>query len=45
MRPGSHGLAGWTAGDGFVLIHDRYDIWQIAPDGSSATIHACKASS
>ena len=34
--PGSYGVAGWTKDDQYVLIYDRYDIWQIAPDGSHA---------
>jgi dipeptidyl aminopeptidase/acylaminoacyl peptidase len=34
--PGSYGIAGWTKDDREVLIYDRYDIWQLAPDGSSA---------
>ena len=34
--PGSYGLAGWTKDDADVLLYDRYDIWQIAPDGSHA---------
>ena len=34
--PNSYGLAGWTKDDKDVLIYDRYDIWRIAPDGSSA---------
>ncbi|HEX5966172.1 MAG TPA: prolyl oligopeptidase family serine peptidase, partial [Pyrinomonadaceae bacterium] len=33
-QPGSYGIAGWTKDDADVLIYDRYDIWQIAPDGS-----------
>lgn len=32
--PGSYGIAGWTKDDTDVLIYDRYDIWQVAPDGS-----------
>jgi dipeptidyl aminopeptidase/acylaminoacyl peptidase len=32
--PNSYGIAGWTRDDTDVLIYDRYDIWQIAPDGS-----------
>jgi dienelactone hydrolase len=32
--PPPYGVAGWTAGDRDVLIYDRYDIWQVAPDGS-----------
>jgi len=34
--PGSYGVAGWTKDDADVLIYDRFDIWQIAPDGSRA---------
>ena len=34
--PGSYGIAGWTKEDNDVLIYDRYDIWQLAPDGSRA---------
>ncbi|HEU4794497.1 MAG TPA: prolyl oligopeptidase family serine peptidase [Pyrinomonadaceae bacterium] len=34
--PGSYGVAGWTKDDSDVLIYDRYDIWQLAPDGSRA---------
>ena len=34
--PGSYGLAGWTKDDREVLIYDRYDIWQVSPDGSGA---------
>jgi dipeptidyl aminopeptidase/acylaminoacyl peptidase len=36
QTPGSYGVAGWTKDDREVLIYDRYDIWKIAPDGSSA---------
>jgi dipeptidyl aminopeptidase/acylaminoacyl peptidase len=34
--PPSYGFAGWTRDDREVLLYDRYDIWQVAPDGSSA---------
>jgi len=34
--PGSYGIAGWTKDDTNVLIYDRFDIWQFAPDGSRA---------
>lgn len=34
--PGSYGLAGWTKDDREVLIYDRYDVWQVSPDGSGA---------
>ncbi|HEX7227197.1 MAG TPA: prolyl oligopeptidase family serine peptidase, partial [Candidatus Binatia bacterium] len=36
ITPGSYGIAGWTKDDADVLIYDRYDIWQISPDGSRA---------
>jgi dipeptidyl aminopeptidase/acylaminoacyl peptidase len=31
-----HGVAGWTGGDTHALLYDRYDIWLVAADGSSA---------
>jgi dipeptidyl aminopeptidase/acylaminoacyl peptidase len=33
---GSYGAAGWTDDDQMFLIYDRYDIWEIDPDGSQA---------
>jgi len=35
-RPPSYGLAGWTKDSQYVLLYDRFDIWQVRPDGSSA---------
>ena len=34
--PGSYGSAGWTADEKYILLYDKFDIWQVAPDGSSA---------
>ncbi|HKQ03985.1 MAG TPA: prolyl oligopeptidase family serine peptidase [Blastocatellia bacterium] len=34
--PSAYGNGGWTADEKYVLLYDRYDIWQVAPDGSSA---------
>ncbi len=34
--PPPYGVAGWTKGDRDVLLYDRYDIWQVSPDGSGA---------
>jgi dipeptidyl aminopeptidase/acylaminoacyl peptidase len=34
--PPSYGNAGWTRDDKYVLLNDRYDIWQVAADGSNA---------
>jgi dipeptidyl aminopeptidase/acylaminoacyl peptidase len=34
--PGPYGLAGWTKDDHDLLIYDRYDVWQVTPDGSGA---------
>jgi dipeptidyl aminopeptidase/acylaminoacyl peptidase len=34
--PGAYGVAGWTKDDKDVLLYDHYDVWQVAPDGSSA---------
>lgn len=33
----SEGFAGWTKGDGAVLVYDTYDIWSLKPDGSGGT--------
>ncbi len=34
--PRSYGLAGWTEKDKSILIYERFDIWEIKPDGSQA---------
>ena len=34
--PPSYGNAGWTADEKHVLLYDRFDIWQVAPDGGNA---------
>jgi len=34
--PGAYGNAGFTANDGSVLVYDKYDIWEIKPDGTGA---------
>jgi dipeptidyl aminopeptidase/acylaminoacyl peptidase len=31
----AYGSAGWTTKDGSVLLYDKYDIWEIKPDGTS----------
>ncbi len=33
QRP-SYGVAGWSTKDDWVLIHDKYDVWRVSPDGS-----------
>lgn len=30
------GIAGWTHDDAAVLIYDKFDVWQVAADGSKA---------
>lgn len=30
------GTGGWTKNDEAVLLYDKFDIWQVAPDGSGA---------
>lgn len=34
--PPSYGNGDWVKGDKYVLLYDQFDIWQVAPDGSSA---------
>lgn len=30
-----YGVAGWTTGDRAVILHDRYDLWQVNADGTN----------
>ncbi|MEX2284177.1 MAG: prolyl oligopeptidase family serine peptidase [Gemmatimonadota bacterium] len=30
------GVAGWTSNDRSLLVYDKYDIWEVTPDGSQA---------
>lgn len=30
-----YGAGGWTTGDRTVIVYDRYDLWQVGPDGSN----------
>ena len=34
--PPAYGTAGWTADDRSILLYDKYDIWEVRPDGSGA---------
>jgi dipeptidyl aminopeptidase/acylaminoacyl peptidase len=34
--PGPYGNGGWTADDTSVLLYDKYDIWEVKPDGTGA---------
>jgi dipeptidyl aminopeptidase/acylaminoacyl peptidase len=34
--PSPYGTAGWTDGDKALLLYDRYDIWEISPDGAKS---------
>ncbi len=34
--PPVYGSAGWTTGDRSVLLYDKYDIWEVRPDGTGA---------
>ena len=36
--PGPYGYTGFTQGDEYVLLNDRYDIWKIDPDGEEEPI-------
>ncbi len=33
---GAYGNGGWTRDDKHILLYDRYDVWQVAADGSGA---------
>lgn len=32
-----YGIAGWTANDRSVLVYDKFDLWEVTPDGAKAT--------
>jgi dipeptidyl aminopeptidase/acylaminoacyl peptidase len=34
--PPAYGTGGWTADDRSVLLYDKYDIWEVKPDGTAA---------
>jgi dienelactone hydrolase len=34
----AYGSPGWTSGDRSVLLYDKYDIWEIRPDGTDARL-------
>jgi len=34
--PAPYGTAGWSKDDAYVLLYDRYDVWQVKPDGQGA---------
>ncbi len=40
--PGSHGMAGWTKDDEFVLLYDAYDIWKVDPAGKTKAENVTK---
>ena len=37
-RHAAYGSAGWTSGDRSVLLYDKYDIWEVRPDGTDARL-------
>ena len=37
--PGSYGAVGWTTGDKYLWLYDRYDIWQIDPTGKEKPLN------
>ncbi|CAH0999608.1 hypothetical protein LEM8419_00908 [Neolewinella maritima] len=34
--PYPYGVAGWTEDDDAIVVYDRYDLWQLDPDGSGS---------
>lgn len=37
--PSPHGTAGWTTGDKYLLLYDRYDIWKFDPQGAAQPVN------
>lgn len=38
-HPNAYGVAGWTQNDTYLLVYERYDIWQIDPAGRSPMLN------
>jgi dipeptidyl aminopeptidase/acylaminoacyl peptidase len=36
--PNAYGVVRWTEGDKHVLVYDRYDIWQVDPEGVEKSV-------
>ncbi|MCH1495278.1 MAG: S9 family peptidase, partial [Rubripirellula sp.] len=36
--PRPYGLAGWTTGDRFLIVYDRFDLWQLDLSGEKAAV-------
>ena len=36
--PGAWGMAGWTKGDKSILLYDRYDVWELDPNGMKPAV-------
>ncbi len=36
--PNAYGVVRWAEGDKYVYIYDRYDIWQIDPEGKAKSV-------
>lgn len=34
--PDAYGFAGWTANDETIIVYDKYDLWEISVNGTSA---------
>jgi dipeptidyl aminopeptidase/acylaminoacyl peptidase len=39
VDPRPRGIAGWTDGDGFLLVYDNNDIWKLDPSGSKKPVN------
>ena len=37
-EPNAYGVAKWMENDKYVLIYDRYDIWQVDPEGKGKSV-------
>ncbi|MDR0395553.1 MAG: prolyl oligopeptidase family serine peptidase [Tannerella sp.] len=40
--PRQHGMAGWSAGDDYILLYDRYDIWLFDPAMAGPPVNLTK---
>lgn len=40
--PNPYGIAGWSEGDKYVFLYDRYDIWRVDLDGAKVPVNATR---
>lgn len=40
--PSSYSIAGWSKGDEYMLLYDKYDIWRVDPKGQESPVRVTR---